>query len=496
MTGLLSRVYTAAQVRELDRRAIEDHGIDGHALMERAGAAAFRLLRLRWPAARRLLVCCGRGNNGGDGLVVARLARAAGLQVEVALHGEPDRLDGAAARAWRAWEAVDGRHLPLEAMAPEQADVVVDGLLGTGLDREVRGGIATAIERINRCGTPTLALDIPSGVHADTGAVLGVAIRATVTTTFIGAKRGLYTGAAVDCVGAVFLDDLGTPPALHEDLGEAVGLIDAGMTRSLPGRRPGAHKGDAGHLLVVGGDHGFGGAARMAGEAALRAGAGLVSVATRPDHAATLAGARPELMAHPVDEPESQLPALLDRADAVGLGPGLGRSPWSRAALATVLGRGAHQRVLDADALNLLAESEPGTPGEAVLTPHPGEAARLLGETAATIQADRFTALQALLDRFGATVLLKGAGTLVGQPGREPAMLPGARPAMAVGGMGDILTGIIGSLMVQGLDSWTAATAGCWLHADATDRAAARRGAAGLLPTDLLESPRGGEADG
>ncbi len=490
-TGTL---YTAAQVRELDRRAIERlgaaGGVDpdaaGYMLMQRAGAAAFRLLQLRWPAARSLAIFCGGGNNGGDGVVLANLARAAGYDVRVALAREPQQLRGAAARAWSDWAAAGGDHVALDALEPAAADLVIDALLGTGLDRPVHGAIAESVARINAAAVPVLALDIPSGLQADTGAVLGDAIAAAATVTFIGAKRGLYTGAAPDFTGPVFLDRLEVPDAVYAESGETVQPIDRGWVGPrLPRRRPAAHKGHHGHVLVVGGDYGLAGAARMAGEAALRCGAGLVTVGTRPEHATSLALARPELMTRALADPDGELPQLLGAADVVVAGPGLGQGDWSRAALAAVRAAEGRRRLLDADGLSLLAEA-PGPIGpDTVLTPHPGEAGRLLGSSAAEVQQDRFAALAGLVQRYDATVVLKGAGSLVGAPGEPPRMLPGARPAMAVGGMGDVLSGAIAALLGQGLAPSVAAATGVWLHAAAADRCAATAGESGVLPGDL-----------
>ena len=479
-------LYTAQQVRELDRRAIEDRGIDGYALMERAGRAAFRLLRLRWPCARRLAVFCGGGNNGGDGLVVARLALEAGMDVRVGLDKAPADLGGAAALAWRDLAAIGGSASPSAQIDPAAVDVVVDALLGTGLDRPVTGEAAEVIERINTAAVPVLALDIPSGLAADTGAALGTAVHAAATITFIGAKRGLYTGAAADHTGPIFLDDLDVPGNLADGIGEHVDLVRADDAhRLLPRRRSAAHKGDAGHVLVIGGDFGFAGAVRMAGEAALRVGAGLVTVATRPEHA-VVAVARPELMVHGLREPARDLEGLLERADVVALGPGLGTGPWGRAALAAVLERRDRPRILDADALNLLATAAEDVGPESVITPHPGEAGRLLGVSTADVQADRFAAAAALRRRYGGTVLLKGAGTLVAAAGGRMALVPGAEPALASGGMGDVLTGAIAGLAAQGMMPRDAAVAAAWLHLEAAAWAAREVASAGLLATDLL----------
>lgn len=485
MSGDPRELYTAAQVRELDRRAIEDHGIGAYALMQRAGAAAFRLLRLRWPGARRVAVLCGGGNNGGDGIVVACLARAAGLDVALALARPPAELRGAAAEAWADWDAGGDAWQALEAADPASADVVVDALLGTGLDRPVAGAIADAIARINASGRPALALDIPSGLAADRGAVLGDAVRADATITFIGAKRGLYTAAAPDCTGPVFLDDLDVPAAVYADAGAPVRRLEAAWASArLPRRACAAHKGHAGRLLVVGGDHGFAGAARMAGEAALRVGAGLVTVATRAEHVPGLVAARPELMGRALADPAAELPALAADADAVALGPGLGRGDWGREALAALLQQ-ACPLVLDADALNALADAPRRLPAAAVITPHPGEAARLLGRTTAAVQEDRFDALVALQQRFGAVTVLKGAGTLVAPVDDGTMLLALAQPAMAAGGMGDVLTGAIGGLVAQGMEPAAAAACGVWLHGAAAARAVRRTGVVALLPGDL-----------
>lgn len=478
------QLYTAAQVRELDRRAIEDHGVDGYELMTRAAAAAFRGLRLRWPGARRLAVYCGGGNNGGDGIVLARLARDAGLEVELGLAGDPGRLRGAAGRAWADWDA---QATGLAEPDPAAADVVVDALLGTGLDRPVEGAIADAIEAINAAGRPVLAIDIPSGLDADRGAVLGTAVGAELTVTFIGAKRGLYTGAGVDHAGTVLFDTLALPAAIHDDIGPAVSVSGIGAVAGLlPPRPAGAHKGDAGHVLVVGGGPGFVGAARLCGESALRAGAGLVTVASRPGHVAALVAGCPALMAHGVDTAD-ELQPLLARADAVALGPGLGRTEWARALLQSVLDAAPERLLIDADGLNLLAgEERPPRPG-ALLTPHPGEAARLLDTTVAAVQADRFAAGRRLAERFEAATLLKGPGTIItAHDGGGTWLVPGAQPALAVGGAGDVLTGIAAGLRAQGASAEAAARCAAALLTAAGAHAARVVGMRSVLPTDLV----------
>jgi len=472
-------LYTVDQVRALDRRAIDELGVPGFELMRRAAWAALSSLRRHWPQARRIAVHCGPGNNGGDGFLLAMLAREAGLHVDVLALGDASSGDaGSARQAWkdaggavRLWRAGDA--LP-------EVDAHVDALYGTGLRRAPEPSVAALIEAINTSGVPVLALDVPSGLDADTGHVPGAAIRAAATASFIAAKRGLHTGRAAAHVGVLELDALGLPESLWQGEPPDAHLLTA---TQLPPRARDAHKGTNGHVLAIGGEHGMGGAIRLCGEAALRTGAGLVSVATRVEHIFALNAARPELMAHGVDGPQALEP-LLARANVLALGPGLGQSAWSHALWLTALDSGK-PLVLDADGLNLLAREPRRLAQPAVLTPHPGEAARLLGSTVADVEADRFAAARALADRHHAVVVLKGSGSLVASPDGRLDVCPWGNPGMATGGMGDLLTGVIAALLAQGRDAWQAACLGTGLHARAGDRAA-RQGERGLLAGDLL----------
>jgi NAD(P)H-hydrate epimerase len=475
-------LYRAAQVRELDRIAIQDFGLPGVELMERAGAASLRRLSERWPAAGDVTVLAGRGNNGGDGFVVARLAHAAGMSVRVLQVGGSDGIRGDAATHLQRYLEAGGQHEPFQRL-PRRTDVIVDALLGTGLDRPVEGGFAQAIEAANDHAAPVLALDIPSGLAADTGAILGSAIRAHATVTFIALKQGLFTGEGPDRCGQVIFEGLDVPAGVYGWQLLSARRVDwQRFADVLTARRRTAHKGSFGHVVVVGGDAGYSGAARLAAEAAARAGAGLVSVATHPAHAPMLNLGRPELMCRAVEGPRDLAP-LVERATVVAVGPGLGRGPWGRALLDAVL-QVPQPLVVDADALNLLAE-RPARREDWVLTPHPAEAARLLGVTAAEVQADRFAAAAALQSRYGGVVVLKGPGTVVQGAGtRPPAVCTDGNPGMASGGFGDVLTGVIAGLVAQRHALEDAAEMGACVHAASADQTAAD-GERGMLASDL-----------
>ncbi len=480
MSALPVELYTAAQVRELDRLAIEQQGIPSLTLMERAGVDALDALTGRYPGAGNLVVLCGGGNNAGDGYVLARLARQAGLEVRVIALVEPDRLKGDAAASAQKYLQTGTVET---ALALEGADIIVDALLGSGLNRAVEGGFAEAIELVNAASATVFALDIPSGLNADTGVRLGSAVRADATITFIGLKRGLFTAEGPEFCGEILFSDLGTPAGMSAAMDAEARLIGYDeVMLNLRARARDAHKGRYGHVLVIGGDYGYQGAAILAGCAAARTGAGLVTVATRPEHAGTIPLFRPELMTVAVDVPRD-LDPLLDRASVVAIGPGLGQSDWAISLLAKVL-QTRLPLVVDADALNLLA-LEPLRRENWVLTPHPGEAARLLGITSTEVQTDRFAAVMSLRDRFGGTVALKGAGSLVAGATGPIRLNRTGNPGMAGGGMGDVLTGVITGLVAQGMEPGVATVAGVYLHGYAADQCAGE-GERGMLAGDLL----------
>ena len=485
--GSTAALYTAAQVRELDRLAIEEAGIPGYTLMCRAGEACWESLRLRWPQAHSLLVLCGSGNNGGDGFVVARLALAANLQVQVLLLGDAGQLQGDALTAYTDFVTMGGEVAPFTADASLDADIIIDAMLGTGVDRPLAGDWELAVKRVNASALPVLAVDLPTGVHADTGAVAGAAVYADITVTFIGRKAGLYTGVGPDYAGETRFTRLDVPASVYQQVPAAAQLVrQAALGRLAGPRMRTAHKGQYGHVLVIGGGEGMAGAARLAGEAALRTGAGLVTLATHPLHAAIVGATCPELICHAVATGR-ELRDLIKTASVLLVGPGLGRSDWAQSLLATVL-EASQPLLVDADALNLLAHA-PLPRANQVLTPHPGEAARLLGQDTATIQQDRFAAARAISQQYGGTTVLKGAGTIIHADDQRPVVCAAGNPGMAPAGMGDVLSGVIAALIAQGMDTHAAAVAGVCVHACAGD-AAAQQGERGMLARDVIAGLR------
>jgi NAD(P)H-hydrate epimerase len=479
-------LYTAAQVRALDHCAIHDHHIPGITLMARAAEAAFRCLIEAWPEPGCIQVLCGSGNNGGDGYLLADLAHKRGFDVTVIPFAEAAKLRGDALLAQQQAFANGVKVVDFAECALTCDGVIVDALLGTGLSGEVRGAYAEAIRGINVSGAHVLAIDIPSGLCADTGRVLGDAVRADLTVTFIGLKRGLFALQAPDYTGALQFSDLGVPPEVYASVPAHCARLELeSLLARVPARPASAHKGLYGTVLVIGGDYGLAGAAALAAEAALRCGAGLVRVATRPEHVAALVARIPEAMSRGVTN-GGELAPLLEAADVVVAGPGLGQSDWSIELLELAIANDKPM-VLDADALNLLAAnlvcaSHGG--GDIVITPHPGEAARLLECSTAEVQADRFAAIEALQGRYGGVVVLKGNGSLI-KGGDDILLSDYGNPGMASGGMGDVLSGVIGALLAQRMDALEAAALGVCLHGAAADIAAAD-GERGMLATDLM----------
>jgi hydroxyethylthiazole kinase-like uncharacterized protein yjeF len=503
-------VVTAAEMREIDRLTIAAHGTPGHVLMERAGTGAAEMLWRRFPPAvrRRTVVVAGTGNNGGDGFVIARELRRRGAGCEVVLLGRAADVRGDAERSLRAFlrgrgrltEAPGGTGPAAVAAALDGSRLVVDAIFGTGLNKDVDGPIAEAIALINACGRPVLAVDIPSGLHADRGEPLGIAVQAEATATFGLPKVGQLLFPGATHVGDLAVVDIGIAPDAVAAVGPKVRLLEpAEVGVLLPPRRPDAHKGDAGHVLVVAGSRGKTGAAVLAAEGAARAGAGLTTLAA-PE------GARPwvamqlrEVMTASLPEApdglfavpgQAELGTLLEGRTAVVLGPGIGVAEHTRALVRQLVARCRVPLVVDADGLNCLAGDLAGLRARrapTVLTPHPGEMSRLTGTATSAVQADRLAAARRLAAETGACVVLKGARTVVASPDGTVAINPTGNPGMASGGMGDVLSGVIGALCAQGLAVADAAALGVYVHGAAADLAAiARGGQTGILASDVL----------
>ncbi|MFP6805956.1 MAG: NAD(P)H-hydrate dehydratase [Pseudomonadales bacterium] len=494
---MTNTLYSAAQVRELDRIAIEEHGIAGLTLMRRAAEACARQIEIHWPQISKITVFCGGGNNAGDGYIIAGILSERGCQVQVIVVGDKASLGDDAAAALQYCEQSEA---VLESgSAQPQGDMYVDALLGTGLSGEVQSKYVSAIQQINGGDKPVLSVDIPSGLCADTGSILGISVQANVTVTFIGRKRGLYTNDGPDCSGEIVFDSLSVPENIADKLDKHIDKSVVVMRpQALPARRKNSHKTRNGHLLVVGGDSGMGGAVLMSGIAAFRCGAGIVSIATRQENVAPFLARCPELMTRKVDS-SGDLKRMMAKATAMVIGPGLGTLSWGKELLVAALDSSI-PLVIDADGLTLLAEMAVTNKGW-ILTPHPGEALRLLeGRTKHTdgeslseiincmqagIQSDRFTSIELLQRNYDGVILLKGVGTLVSD-GIDTSLCSYGNPGMASAGMGDVLSGVIGGLIAQGLNGYHAATTGACLHARAGDIAAEVDGERGLLATDLI----------
>jgi ADP-dependent NAD(P)H-hydrate dehydratase / NAD(P)H-hydrate epimerase len=475
-------LYANAQIRQLEQIAISQYALSEQTLMQRAGVAAFNTLKALWPHAASVSIFCGGGNNGGDGYVVAYLAKQAGFAVQLFYFMPVEKLQGAARAAAQA--CVDAG-MVLEVWheaACVTGDVLVDALFGTGLTRRVAGIWYHAIKSINAQTQPVLAIDVPSGLDSDNGSIHGISVTAKATITFIGEKIGLYTGQAADHTGTIILDTLGIPEAAYSAIVPHGEKLICQVSDYLPRRSRCAHKGDFGHVLVIGGNDGMPGSVRMAAQAALRVGAGRVTVATRAYNVHAVVAGQAEIMCFAVST-AADIKSLLEKATVVLLGPGLGLDEWAQTLFAATL-QCPLPMIIDADGLNILAQY-PAYSQQWLLTPHPGEAARLLGCDTATIQADRINALKRIQKKFGGVCLLKGAGSLVRNDQDNLGVCPVASPAMATAGMGDVLSGVLASLVAQGVSLLNAAKLGMCLHARAALQAAIV-GERGVLATDLL----------
>ena len=478
MQNLPRKLYLAEQVRELDRIAIDDQSIKSVNLMRHATIAVFEVIQQRWSNIKHIAIFCGSGNNAGDGYFIASLALQANFKVSVYTISPVDKLIGGALIAYLDYNQRGGELFSLDNLT-QAPDLIVDALLGTGLTRKLSGDYAKAVEIINQSTCPVVAVDIPTGIHADTGCVVGSAVKADVTVSFIGLKQGLFTSDALDYCGEVIFDDLEVSTDIFKQVKHQSELL---QQPTLPRRLRNVHKGDFGHVLIAGGDEGFSGAARLAGEAALRSGAGLVSIATHSNHSALLNQGRFELMSHGI-KTKTQLQALLNKASVIVLGIGLGQKKWGKMLFETLI-NSPLPMIIDADGLNLLAQN-PVHNANRILTPHPKEAARLLKCSTDDINQNRFAAVKEIQNQYGGVCLLKGAGTLICDEDNTFVNTTG-NAGMATAGMGDVLAGLIGALVAQNLSLTTATTTGAYIHGAAAELASKNQGECGLLASDLM----------
>jgi len=497
-------VLGSRDMRSADRAAIRS-GVSGITLMENAAAALAADLLAAWPEARRVAVVCGPGNNGGDGLAAARLLAAEGISVSVFTLGPPDRYRGDAAENAERALACGLKLSPLgergarrslsEALAA--SDVVLDALFGTGLSRGLDGEAARAVAAINASGRPVIAADLPSGLSADEGRLLGPAVRAEATVAFAAGKPCHVLPPARDLCGRVAVRAIGIAAEILERRRARLYIAEASdVAAALPPRRADSHKGNYGRLAVVAGSRGKTGAAALAARGALRAGAGLVTVFCPASIEQAVVGALPETMTRGLPDRDGRLaPEAADALrealadfDAAAVGPGLGVSAAVRSVLETLL-RSPLPLVCDADALNTLTpEAFSRRRGETVLTPHPGEAARLLHSTTRAIQSDRLGAAKELARRSKSVVVLKGSGSLISRPRTAVVVNPTGTPLMSTAGSGDVLTGALGALLAGGLEAFVAAMAAVYLHGAAGEFLAGTLGDAGLLASELADA--------
>ena len=495
-------LYTARQVRELDRIAIQEHQLPGLLLMKRAAQACVDSLFHHWRGTSRVAVFCGSGNNAGDGYFIAAFLAEKHVQVTIVQVGDLEKLSPDARQGYEACcqQNIEMITDPRQANL-NQVEVIVDALLGTGIAGEIRAPFAEAINVINSHPSRVLSVDIPSGISADTGQVLGVAVRADVTVSFIGMKRGLMTLDGPDYVGELQFDSLGVPDDIFTQVGKPIERLSyAALVADFPKRRGNSHKNSFGNLLLVGGDQGMSGAILMSAVAAMRAGAGVVTVATHPAHAAFLGTIHPELMVRGVTD-AAALDSLVDKASCMVIGPGLGQSEWSEQLFSRAI-QADLPMVIDADGLTWLSRlpSASCVNNNWILTPHPGEATRLLqgafdrGESDEStnlpnVQFDRFSSVVEIQQRYGGNILLKGQGTLICNS-ENVFLCPYGNPGMATAGMGDVLSGVIGGLVAQGCSLVQATTLGAVVHSKAADNCATRFGQRGLMATDLYPEIR------
>lgn len=475
-------VYSTEQIREIEYIAMNQQGIAGFDLMKQAGQSAFSAMCKHFPHAKKIIVVTGIGNNAGDGYIVARLALDAGLLCQVMPLGKIDSLKGDAAQAQQYFMSHEESTEVTTEHDLTQYDLIVDAILGIGLKRPLNGLFANIIDQINACTMPVLSLDVPSGLNADTGKIFAHAVQAELCVTFIGLKSGLLTGLARDHINHLVLAPLSIDSkTLNKVKNLGSTIADSIRNKFLPQRKATSYKGTFGHVLVIGGNRGYPNAARLAGEAAARVGAGLVSVITHPDSVSPIASGCASLMVTGSEDTHA-LNDLLKQATTIIIGPGLGRDAWAKKMFARVIGCKL-PTIIDADALHWLSQN-PGIHPHSILTPHSGEAAKLLSCAKIDIESDRLSAVLAINEQYQGVTVLKGAGTLICHD-RQLRFCTGGNASLATGGTGDVLSGIIGGLVAQGIPLADAAACGVHIHAKASELIS-NQGTRGKLASDLF----------
>tara|TARA_E500000081_G_scaffold10741_1_gene12956 strand:- start:185 stop:1699 length:1515 start_codon:yes stop_codon:yes gene_type:complete len=493
------KLYTASETRKIDNLAIKEKGVSGYSLMQMAAEFTLDVILREFSPVEELIIFCSKGKNSGDGFLLGSFAKEFGLEVTIVMSNTSNVLKGVSRKAFEEMKDAKVKIIStksVEKLKVSNKAVIVDALIGTGLKGNLRKNIKESILALNKLGVklPVLSLDIPSGINPDTGDADDIAVYADITATFVAQKRGCFTSVGKKFSGEIIYSDLEIPKNLFSKITSTSYVVDYEDSISkVVYREQDAHKGHFGNVLIVGGDRGLGGAGLLSSRAAVYSGAGLTSLVTRPEHVSASLVSCPEVMVKGVDSGQD-IEEHLVKPDVIAIGPGLGQSAWSEQMIQRVFWE-AEKRdisvIMDADALNLLTKLKLSSdlPKRLILTPHPGEAARLLNTSVAVIESNRFSAAAKIQKKFNATVVLKGSGTVICHKSggtQKWGICDSGNPGMATGGMGDVLTGIIAGLLAQGLTLKEAAEAGVDLHAKAADQASLEFGEAGLTSSDVI----------
>ena len=491
------QLYSAKESAKIDRLAISIDKVPAFELMQRAAESAFNLLNGEWPEEKKITVFCGKGNNAGDGYLLASIAKERGFEVVVITPKNQKNLTTLCKRARSVAKDNKIKICSFKNINNLNINnsVFVDALLGTGLKNQLRKEYMELVQYINTKGQKIMALDIPTGICSDTGKELGDSIKADITVSFIAPKKGCFTSSGRASSGLLIQKDLGIKRSTRNLVKSNCATLDTHkLLNKISNRNPNSHKGSYGHVMIIGGDSGYGGAGLLASKAAAFSGSGLVTLATRKEHISSSLISCPEVMVKGVESGQD-LDELISSPDTMVVGPGLGKSAWSQQLLQRVFLEAKRRKfnlVLDADGLNLVSSLNLRLPSKnAVITPHPGEASRLLGKSISFIEEDRFRAAKLLQNKYQSVVVLKGPGTLIcyEQAGKQKTMVcEYGNPGMAKGGSGDVLAGIIGSLLAQGLNTRDSSLLGVDLHSISADLSSLEKGEAGMMPSDIIEN--------